>query len=107
MTTRALTQPQAIRVNRTRLRQRQSAVLRKAQGRTVVVVTTRNEGEQKCVVDQKYFTELIEKLKAAVETLEITADSKLFQQLLRAAGTVGKDLQRGKLHSFEEAFGQR
>ena len=38
------------------------------------------------------------------ETLEITSDRKLFQQIMNAAATLEDDTRLGKLHSFEEAF---
>jgi hypothetical protein len=96
-----------IQVNRSELRQNQSALLKKARGRTVVVVTARSEDEEKCVVDRKYFEQILERLRTAIETLEITTDPKLFGQLLRAAETVDEDIRLGRLRSFEEAFGER
>jgi hypothetical protein len=41
-----------------------------------------------------------------METLEIATDQKVFSQIMRAAKTLEKDTRRGKLHSFEEAFGE-
>jgi hypothetical protein len=96
-----------IEVNRSQLRQNQSALLKKARGRTVVVVTARSEDEEKCVVDRKYFEQILERLRTAIETLEITTDPKLFGQILRAGETVNEDMRLGKLRSFEEAFGER
>lgn len=105
MTPKALLHPEEVEVNRTELRQNQSAVLRRAKGRRIVVVTARGAREQeKCVVDRQYFLELLRKLRSAAETLEITADRKLFGQILKAAESVDQDARRGKLHSFEEAF---
>lgn len=101
----ALLKPQRLHTNRTRLRQEQSSVLRKARGRTVIVVTARNDEDEKCVLDRSYFEEILGKLQAALETLEITADPKLFSQLLRAGESIDKEVRRGTLHSFEEAFG--
>ena len=40
------------------------------------------------------------------ETLEITMDAKLYGQILKVAETVDEDTRLGKLHSFEEAFGE-
>jgi len=36
--------------------------------------------------------------------LEIAADIRLFNNLLRTAETIERDLRQGKLHPFEEAF---
>ncbi len=104
MSSRALARPETIQVKRSEFRRNQKRLLKKAKGRTVVVVTSRGEGEEKCVLDRRYFEELLKKLAAAIETLEITTDRKLFQQLLRAAETLDDDAQLGRLHSFEEAF---
>ena len=41
-----------------------------------------------------------------LETLEITRDRKLLDQLLAAADTLEEDLRLGKLHSLEGAFSE-
>lgn len=107
MSPSALLQPERVETNRSQLRQKQSSVLRKAKGRTVVVVTARGEQDEKCVLDKGYFEEILGKLREALETLEITADSRLFRQLLRAGETIDEDIRLGKLHSWEEAFGKK
>jgi hypothetical protein len=106
MGTSALLKPERFSTNRSELRQNQSLVLRKARGRTVVVVKATGGEDEKYVLGKDYFEELIEKLRGAIETLEIASDTKLFNQLLRAGGTMDKDIRLGKLHSFEEAFGE-
>ncbi len=103
----ALTQSKKIQVGRSRLRQNQSAILEKAGGRTVVVITGRDRDDKKCVVDMKYFEEILRRLRAAMETLEIATDAKLVNQILRAAETLDNDVRLGKLHSIEDAFGER
>ena len=100
-------QPEKVeQVKRSELRQHQRAVLRKVKGRRVVVITAREEGEEKLVLDKQYFDDLLEKLRSAIETLEITTDQRLFSQILGAAETVDDDIRLGKLRSFEEAFGE-
>ena len=101
-----ITKPETIKVNRSQLRQNQSRVFRQARGRRIVQVTSWNEEDEKVVVDKRYFDALIRKLKALTETLEITADPKLFAQILRAAETIDEDVRLRKLHSFAEAFGE-
>jgi hypothetical protein len=98
--------PERVKVNRSQLRQNQSKIFRQARGPRIVEVTGWSEEDEKCVVDKRYFDDLLNKLRAAVETLEITADTKLFSQILRAAETVDEQVRLGKLHSFEEAFGK-
>jgi hypothetical protein len=98
--------PQKVQVNRSQLRQKQRNILRKAKGRTVVVVSdARAGGEVKYVLDSLYFEQLWKSLAAAVETLEITTDRRLFNQILRAGETLDEDMRGGKLRRLEEAFG--
>ena len=98
--------PDRIRVNRSQLRQNQSKLFRQARGRRIIEVAASDEEEEKYVVDKRYFDDLLRKLRATVETLEITADPKMFGQILRAAETIDADVRSGKLHSFREAFGE-
>jgi|SRR5579863_1207497 len=98
--------PETITVNRSQLRQNQSKLFRRARGRRILQVTGWSEEDEKYVVDKRYFDDLWKKLQATVETLEITADSKLFAQILRAAETIDEDARLAKLHSFAEAFGE-
>jgi len=107
MSPSALLKPERVRTNRTRLRQEQNAILKKAKGRTVVVVNARGRKDEKCVLDKRYFDEILESFQAALETLQITADHRLFSQLLLAGETIDKDVRAGRLHSLEEAFGGR
>jgi hypothetical protein len=104
MTVQTLTRPGKHRVKRSELRQNQSATLRLARGRNVVVISATHEEDEKLLVDKKYFDELIEKLRSVVETLEITSDQKFFKQILSAAENLDENARLGKLHSFEEAF---
>ena len=100
----ALTKPEKIAVRRSQFRRHQSAMLKKAKGRKVVVLTDRGGAAEKYVLDKRYFDELLAKFRSAVETLEITMDRRLFDRLLAARETLDQDIRRGKLHSFEEAF---
>lgn len=47
------------------------------------------------------------RMRSLLETLEIMADRRLFNQILRAAVTLDDDVRSGKLASFEEAFKER
>jgi hypothetical protein len=102
----ALTQPEMVAVNRSELRQNQSAVLKRAKGRTVLVIAAPGEGDEKLVLDRAYFDDLVSRLRSAVETLSITTDERLFSGILAAASSLDEDVRLGKLHSFEEAFGE-
>lgn len=106
MTARTLTKPETTAVNRSELRQKQRAILRLARGNRVVVISANDEEDEKLLLDKKYFEELIERLRSVIETLDIATDQKLFTQILRASKSLEKDTRLGKLHSFEEAFGE-
>ena len=106
MATINLALPEKVKVSRSQLRQSQSKILKQAKGRTIIEVPGWTEDDGKYVVDKRYFDDLLRKLRATVETLEITADPKLFGQILRAAQTVDQEARGGKLHSFDEAFGE-
>lgn len=96
--------PKKTEVNRSTLRQEQSAILAKAVGRHIVVVKARAKQNEKCIVDRRYFQDLLDELKSSLETLEITTDTRLFAQLIRSAETIDEDVRLGRLHSLEEAF---
>lgn len=101
----SFTNPAKVRVNRTEFRQNQRELLDKAKGRTVVVITAEDHGEEKLVVDRRYFDEIMDRLKASVETLEVAMDKRLLGNILAAARTLDDDMRRGKLHSMEDVFG--
>ena len=104
MTSRKLMQPRTLRVNRSDLRQKQRETLRQAKENTVVVISAHDPEDEKLLVDKKYFDDLVLRMQSLVETLEITADQKLFAQILQAAPGLREKARLGKLHSFEEAF---
>jgi hypothetical protein len=102
----ALTQPERKIVNRSELRQKQSATLRMARGNQVVVISATHEEDEKLLMDKKYFDDIVQKLRAVIETLDIMSDQKLFRQIVGVAATLEEDTRLGRLHSFEEAFGE-
>ena len=106
MTAQALTRPNRVSVNRTELRQQQRRTLQKARGTTVVVIAANDPAEEKLLLDKRYFEELVQRMRSLAETLEITLDRRLFEQILRAAPKLEAKTRAGKLHSFEEAFGK-
>ena len=96
-----------VRVTRTEFRNRQREILDRAKGRTVVVITSsEREGEEKLVLDKKYFDEIMHRLKASVETLEVAMDKRLLKNIMAAAQTLDDDLRLGKLHSMDEVFSE-
>lgn len=105
MAKRTPMRPHAVRVNRSDLRQKQRETLNQAKQNTVVVISASDPQDEKLLVDKKYFDELVQRMHSLVETLEIMADQKLFAQILSAAPSLREDAKRGKLHSFEQVFG--
>ena len=101
----ALMQPEKIEVNRSELRQNQSALFRRAKGKRVLLVTSPNDEDQKYVLDKEYFEQILHQFESLIETLQIAMDRRLFNQILAAADTLEEDIRLGKLHSLEEAFG--
>ena len=94
------------RANRSQLRQSQSRILSQAKGNTIVEVAARGKGQEKYILDKAYLEELVAGRDAAVETLTILMDRKLFPRLLRAAETLEQDLRAGRLASLEEVFAE-
>jgi hypothetical protein len=107
MSVKALTRPEKKIVNRSELRQKQRATLRMARGHQVVVISANDEEDEKLLLDKKYFDELVKQLRAVIETLEITSDQKLFSRILGVSESLEENTRLGKLHSFEEAFGEK
>lgn len=106
MTASTLSKPEKRKVNRSQLRQNQSATLRLARGNQVVVISAPHEEDEKLLLDKVYFDELLQRFRSSIETLEIATNQALLSQILRAAETLEDQTRRGKLHSFEEAFGE-
>ena len=104
----ASVRPEKITVKRSELRQNQSRLLGKAKGRTVLVIDGPSSGDEnkKYVLDKAYFDDLLQRYSSLLETLEITVDRTLFNQIMAVAGSLEEDLRQGRLHSFEEAFGE-
>jgi hypothetical protein len=59
------------------------------------------------LLDKKYFDEIVKELRAVIETLEIIGDQKLFKQILGVSESLEENTRLGKLHCFEEAFGEK
>jgi hypothetical protein len=77
-----------------------------ARGNQVVLISATHEEDEKLLMDKKYFDDIVEKLRAVIETLDIMSDQKLFKQIVGVAATLEEDTRLGRLHSFEEAFGE-
>ena len=102
----AIPDADVIEVNRSQLRQNQSALLRRARGRKVLLVKANQPEDEKVVVDREYFDQMRQRLNGLLETLEISMDRKLFNRILAAADTLEADLRAGRLHSLDDAFAE-
>lgn len=96
-------QPAKVPVSRTEFRENQREFLKKAKGSTVLVITGNSEDE-KLVLDKEYFDEIMGRLKASVETLEIAMDKKLLANIMSAASSLSEEVRNGKLLSIDEVF---
>jgi molecular chaperone GrpE (heat shock protein) len=106
MSAAALMNTEMIEVKRSELRQNQSALLKRARGRNVLLIKANDTEEEKVVLDRQYFDEIRKRLNSITETLEIVMDQKLFKQILASSDTLEEDLRLGKLHSLEDAFAE-
>jgi hypothetical protein len=101
----SLMQPAKVPVSRTEFRDNQREFLKKAKGSTVLVITGNSEDE-KLVMDKEYFDEIMRRLKASVETLEIAMDKKLLANIMSAASSLSEEVRNGKLLSMDEVFSE-
>lgn len=97
--------PKVVRVNRTEFRAKQREILEKAKGNTVVEITGEHAGD-KLVLDKEYFDEILRRMKASVETLEIAMDKPFMARIMSAASTLSDDLRKGKLLTMDEVFAE-
>lgn len=95
MTAPILTRPKKVRINRADLRQHLRGTLERAKGRTIVEISAHDEKDEKLLVDKIYFEELVQYLRAVMETLEIATDQKLFDRIMRAGETLKEDTRLG------------
>ena len=101
----SLMKPTRVPVSRSEFRDNQKEFLKKAKGHNVLVITG-DAGEEKLVLDKKYFDEILGRLKAYVETLEVAMDKKLMSSILAASQTLEEDVRTGKLLSMDEMFSE-
>jgi hypothetical protein len=102
--THRLLKPHRVSVKQSDFAAGQRTALRKAKGRTVIVLTAPTEEDAKCVLDKGYFEAMLREMRSLEETLEIMTDKKLYQRLLRSSKTLKQDARAGRLHSMEEAL---
>jgi hypothetical protein len=106
MTALALTRLKTVRINRTELRDNLRAKLDQAQDCTIIEISAPNDEDERVLLDKKYFDKIMQQLRAVIETLDIMSDQKLFKQIVGVAQTLEEDTRLGRLHSFDEAFGE-
>ena len=95
----------AQKVSTTEFRGHAKDYLKMAKGDNVVLIENRRR-EPKYIVDKEWFDDLMRDVKSTMATLEVLADRKLTERLLRLSTTLDRDLQAGRLHTLEEVFGK-
>lgn len=93
------------RVSTTKFRNRVKDYLSKAKGDRIVLVDNRRR-DPKYIVDKVWFDDLMKDCKSTIATLEILADYKLTERLVRLSATIDADLRAGRLYTLDEVFGK-
>jgi hypothetical protein len=99
-----LTTKTVSRVSATKFRDNFKRYSKRAKGSRVVLVENRRE-EPKYLVDSEWLDSLLRERESVLATLEILADHKLADRLLKLAKSLDADVKAGRLHSMAEVFG--
>ncbi len=99
-----LTAKTVSRVSATKFRDNFKRYAKRAKGSRVVLVENRRE-EPKYLVDREWLDSLLRERESALATLEILADRRLADRLLKLAKSLDGDVKAGRLHSMAEVFG--
>jgi len=91
------------KVTATDFRDRLKDYLQAARANRVVMIENRRH-PAKYVVDKDFLDSLINERESIMATLEILADRKLTDRLLRLSKSLDKDVAAGRLLTTEEVF---
>ena len=96
----------ARKVQASTFRNRYRSVAAGAKGKNVVLIENRRQAP-KYLVDKEFFDQLVLDRERVVATLEILADLKLTERLVKLGKTADADVRAGKirLYSMDEVFG--
>lgn len=94
------------KVSATKLRQRFKRYSKEAKGKRVILISNRRQ-EPKYLVDKAWLDQILRERASVMATLEILADRKLTDRLVRLARTIDEDIRAKRLYTMEEVFGQK
>ena len=92
-------------ISATKLRGDFRRYAQEAKDKKVILIRNRRQ-DSKYLMDQKWFDQLMREHESLLATLDVLADPKLTQRLLRLSRTLDRDVRAGRLHSMEEVFGK-
>ena len=93
------------KVTATDLRGKLKTYLKAAKANQVVLVENRRQ-PSKYLVDKEFLDSLVNEREAILATLEILADRKLTDRLLRLSKTLDDDVAAGRLLTTADVFGK-
>lgn len=93
------------KVTATDLRDKLKTYLKEATANRVVLVENRRQ-PSKYLVDKEFLDALVNERESILATLEILADRRLTDQLLRLSETIHDDLAAGRLLTTTDVFGK-
>jgi PHD/YefM family antitoxin component YafN of YafNO toxin-antitoxin module len=93
------------KVTATDLRDRLKDYFKIAKANRVVLVENRRQ-PAKYLVDKEFLDELMKERESIIATLEILADRKLTDRLLKLSKTIDEDVAAGRLLTTADVFGK-
>lgn len=89
----------------TKLRERFKRFSQEAKGKRVILIRNRRQ-EPKYLVDKLWLDQILRERASVLATLEVLADRRLTDRLLKLAKTIDEDIRAGRLYTLEEVFGE-
>ena len=93
------------KVSATVLRDKLKACLKEATANRVVLVENRRQ-PPKYLVDKEFLDSLMNERESILATLEILADRKLTDRLLKLSETIDQEVAAGRLLTTKDVFGK-
>jgi hypothetical protein len=79
--------------------------VKEAKNKRVILIRNRRE-DPKYLMDKEWFDKIILEHESVLATLEVLANPRLTDRLLRLGKTIDDDVKAGRLHSMAEVFGK-
>jgi len=93
------------KVTATDFREKLKDYLQEARANTVLLVENRRQ-RPKYLVDKEFLDSLVNERESILATLEILADRKLTDRLLKLSKTIDSDVRGGRLLKTADVFGK-